>query len=1051
MKDDLVVYHLHSDNSLLDSCTKFKQYVDRAVELGQPAIAFSEHGKPLNWVKKKMYCDEKGIKYIHAVEIYLTESLTDKVRDNYHTVLIAKNRQGVKELNLAVSLSCDKDHFYYVNRLSFDEFLRLSDNIITTSACLASPLNKLEVTHPMYERLVKRYDFLELQAHNCQEQRDFNVHLVELSRRYNKPLIAGTDTHSLNQYYAECRKVLLKYKNKSYGDEDAYDLTYKTRSELEEAFARQGVLPPEIYNRAIDNTLVMADMIEPFELDTSIKYPILYGSAEEDSRIEAERVDKMLNEKLSSGVIPPEQEQGFRVALAEERRVFEKLGMSGFMLCMSELICWCKENGIPIGPGRGSVGGSRTAFVTDIIECNPEQWHTVFSRFCNEDRVEIGDVDIDCIETDRPKIFKYIVSRFGERKTARVPSFGTLQEKGTIKGIGNALAKYWEEEKTGKPFKPSDKFSPDNPYSLSNIDKVVSLFIADEQSARSNYPKIFYYYDGLLGTKISQSVHPAGMVISPITLDDSYGVFDKDGESCLVIDMEELHEVGAAKFDFLILSNIGIISDTCKLAGIPYPHMHEINFDDQKVWADMLRSPVGIFQMESPFAFSMLKKFQPHSIFDMNLVTAAVRPSGASYRDRLMDKIPNKNPTKEIDELLKNNLGYLIFQEDIIAFLQQMCGLSGSEADNVRRAIGRKDAERLERAMPKILEGYCEHSDKPRGEAEDDAKAFLKIIEDASSYSFGYNHATEYSLIGYVCAYLRCYYPCEFITALLNNAASEEDVVNGTALANDYGFKVTPPRFGVSRDRFYFDREKKEIAKGLTSVKYMSTALAGELYNVYDELEGRTFMDVLQTLTTKTSIDTRQLDILIKIGYFEEFGNMGELLKLTQVYSFFKNGAAKTISKSKVTGFLADIISDYATDRGVKGNELKSYTITDMDGLLNACEKKIRESGVPDLLLKVKIQNSIDYLGYVGIQTGRPIDRRKLLIIDIFPMRGQNGVPWGYKVNTQSLGTGKQASLTIPAKIYNQNQVSKGDIVYANNCYKNQKGYWYLNSYKIIL
>ena len=624
-----------------------------------------------------------------------------------------------------------------------------------------------------------------------------------------------------------------------------------------------------------------------------------------------------------------------------------------------------------------------------------------------------------------------------------------MQEKGTIKGIGNALAKYWEEEKTGVPFKPSDKFSPDNPYSLSNIDEIISEFFADEQSARKNHPDIFQYYDGLLDTKISQSVHPAGIVISPITLDDAYGVFDKDGDLCLMIDMDELHEVGAAKFDFLILSNIGIINETCRLAGIPYPHMHEINFNDQKVWDDMLRSPVGIFQMESPFAFSMLKKFVPHSIFDMNLITAAVRPSGASYRDKLMNKIPNKNPTKEIDKLLENNLGYLIFQEDIIAFLQQICGLSGSEADNVRRAIGRKDAERLERAMPKILEGYCKNSDKPREEAEKDAKTFLKVIEDASEYSFGYNHATEYSLIGYLCAYLRCYYPCEFITAYLNNAANEDDVINGTTLAAEYGFKVTPPRFGASRDAFYFNKEKKEIAKGLTSVKYMSAALANELYDIYDEVKGRSFMEVLKALS-KTSIDTRQLDILIKIGYFEEFGNMGELLKLVQVYSFFKNGTAKSVSKSKVVGFLADIISNYATDKGVKGNELKSYTITDMDGLLAACEEQIRKSNIPDLTLKVKIQNSIDYLGYVGIQTGLPEDRRKLLITEVFPMRGQNGVPWGYKVNTQSLGTGKQSSLTIPARIYAENQVAKGDIVYAENCYKNGKGYGYLNSYRKI-
>lgn len=1047
MTDNLVIYHLHSDNSLLDSCTGYKLYIDRAAELGQPAIAFSEHGKPLNWVKKKMYCDEKGIKYIHGVEIYLTESLNEKVRDNYHTVLIARNEQGVKELNLAVSKSCDKDHFYYVNRLSFDEFLKLSNNIITTSACLASPLNKLPVDHPMYESLVKRYDFLEIQAHDCQEQRDFNVHLAELAKKYSKPLIAGTDTHSLDKYKAECRKILLKYKNKSYGDEDTYDLTYKSREELDAAFARQGVLPSELYRQAMDNTLVMADMVEPFELDTSIKYPILYGSAEEDSRIEAERVDRMFKEKLETGVIPPEQEEAFRTALAEERKIFEKVGMNGFMLCESELICWCKEHGIAIGPGRGSVSGSRTAFVTDITDCNPEQWHTAFARFCHEDRVEPADIDTDCIDKDRPKIFQYIIDRFGAEKTARVAAFGTLQAKATIKGIGNSLAKYWEEKKSGEQFKPSDKFSPDNPYSLKNIDGVVEEFLMDEDLAKKNHPDIFFYYDGLLNTKISQSIHPAGIVISPITLTDNYGVFDKDGERCAFIDMEELHAVGAVKFDFLILKNIGIINDACKMAGIPYPHMSEMNFDDQRVWNDMLRSPIALFQFESSFAYSLMKRFKPKSIFELTLVNAALRPGGASYRDKLVGRIPNKNPSEEIDTLLKNNLGYLVYQEDVMNFLTQICGMSGGESDRIRKMITKKKVDEIEAITPKILDGYCNHSDKPRAEAEEEAMEFMKVIKDAGSYAFNFNHSVSYSLVSYLCAYLRCYYPCEFITAYLNNAANEDDVINGTTLAAEYGFKVTPPRFGASRDVFYFNKEKKEIAKGLTSVKYMSAALANELYDIYDEVKGKSFMEVLKALS-KTSIDTRQLDILIKIGYFEEFGNMGELLKLVQVYSFFKNGTAKSVSKSKVVGFLTDIISDYATDKGVKGNELKSYTITDMDGLLAACEEQIRKSDVPDLTLKVKIQNSIEYLGYVGIQTGLPEDRRKLLITEVFPMRGQNGVPWGYKVNTQSLGTGKQSSLTIPARIYAENQVAKGDIVYADNCYKNPKGYWYLNSYR---
>lgn len=1041
---------MHSDDSLLDSCTKFELYVDKAIELGQPAIAFSEHGKPLQWVKKKMYCDEQGIKYIHAVEIYLTESLEEKIRDNYHTVLIAKNLQGVKELNLAVSKSCDKEHFYYVNRLSFEEFLKLSSNIITTSACLGSPLNKLPITHPMYEKLVKRYDYLEVQPHDCQEQRDFNVHLAELAQKYKKPLIAGTDTHSLDSYKAECRRILLKYKNKSYGDEDTYDLTFKSREELEVAFAQQGVLTPEIYREAMDNTVAMAEQVEEFELDTSIKYPILYGNQEEDDRVFAERIKRMLQEKLDKGIIPIEQKEGFITALEEEQRVFKKIGMSGFMLCMSELICWCKENNIPIGPARGSVGGSRVAYVTDIIDLNPEQWHTVFSRFANSSRVEIGDIDVDLIETDRPKIFNYIIGRFGERKTARVPSFGTIIEKGTIKAIGNALAKYWEEERSGVTFKPSDKFSDDNPYLIKHIEAVVKEFTANEDSARKAHPEIFYYYDGLLNTKISQSVHPAGMVISPITLDDTYGVFDKDGCSCLMIDMNELHEVGAAKFDFLVLNNIKIISDACEMAGIPYPRTDEIDFDDQAVWKDMLSSPVGVFQMESDFAYSMLKQFNPKSIFDMALVTASVRPSGASYRERLMNRQTNRNPSKEIDKLLKDNYGFLIYQEDIIKFLQQICGLSGSEADNVRRAIGRKDEERLRKALPQILEGYCEKSNKPRKEAEQEAQAFLKVIEDSSSYSFGYNHAIAYCLIGYICAYLRYYHPYEFITSYLNNAASEEDVVNGTALAAKYGIQITAPKFGASKGEFYFNKETKTIAKGISSVKFLSNQIANELFELSRDLHTDKFMEVLMGISNQTSMDSRQLEILIKIDFFSQYGNTAELLKMKNIYSFFNDGQAKTIKKDKVSGALADILPKFATDVGTKGNKLKSYTITDMVGLLYACEDYVRSLNVLELDMRVRIQNSLDYLGYVGIQTNKPEDRRKLLVLDIIPLKGNNGVIWAYKLTTQSLGTGKQSSLTLRSQLYNVQPIKKGDIVYASGCFKNNKGYWYLTDYKKV-
>lgn len=391
INNSYIMYHCHSDYSLLDSCTKFNEYADLALKNGQKAIASTEHGKQLGWVSKKMYCDKIGLRFIHGVEIYLTETLEEKVRDNYHTILLARNLDGVKELNRLVSKSCNEDHFYYKNRISFDEFLNISDNIISTSACLASPLNKLPRDHPYYMKLARKYTFLEIQPHKNEEQIEYNRQLYGLSREIGTPLIAGTDTHSSSEYKAECRSVLISAKGQSYGDEDTLDLTYKTYDELVEMFRRQGALPEKVYMDAIQTTNLLYDMTEDFELDQSIKYPILYGSREADSKIFAETVNRMLQEKLDKGIIPVSQEHAFREAIKEEMEVFQKLEMDGFMLSMSELIRWCKKQGMAIGTARGSVGGSRVAYVTNIIDLNPETWGTVFSRFANADRVEIGD------------------------------------------------------------------------------------------------------------------------------------------------------------------------------------------------------------------------------------------------------------------------------------------------------------------------------------------------------------------------------------------------------------------------------------------------------------------------------------------------------------------------------------------------------------------------------------------------------------------------------------------------------------------------------------
>lgn len=1029
------LYHCHSDYSLLDSCTDFKEYADLVKASGGTAIASTEHGFPRGWVSKKLYCDQIGLKFLHGVEIYLTERLEPKQRDNYHTILIAKNEAGVKELNRLVTVSSSKDHTYYVNRISFEEFLGISDNVIKTSACLASPLSRLNEDNPWFEKLLKHYDFLEVQPHSHPDQVAFNKKLARLSAKCGIPLIAGTDTHNSSAYKAECRDILLAAKGQSYGDEDKFDLSYKTYDELVEMFKAQGALSEDEYMSAIANTNVLADLCENFTLDTSIKYPVLYGSPEEDERQFEDRVWESLDDKLRSGVIPAEQENAFRDALKEELRVFKKLRMSGFMLSMSDLVRWCKSEGMAIGTARGSVGGSRAAYVTDIIDLNPEQWNTVFSRFANENRVEIGDIDVDVVYDDRPRIFQYITDRFGKDKTARVAAYGTLADKSVIDEVCRALAKTKDKQK----------------YSIAQTKLIKKEFAENPDAARKKYPEVFYYYDGLAGVKCSQSVHPAGMVISPITLDDHYGMFLKDGEMCLLLDMEDAHEAGLAKYDFLALKTVKVIQDTCRYIGRNYPKTHEIDWLDEAVWADMCKNQTTIFQFESPFASECLRKFQPKNIFDMSLVTACIRPSGTSYRDELLNRNPHKNPSELIDDLLKDNLGFLVYQEDTIKFLQQICGLSGSEADNIRRAIGRKQKDRLEKALPSILEGYCAKSPQPREVAEQEAKEFLQIIEDSASYQFGLNHSIAYCLLGYLCAYYRYYHPVEYITAFLNNAANDEDVKNGAMLAKIYNVKITSPQWGISASEYVFDTEKRVIAQGLSSVKYMSETAVEEMRTLYEN-QYAFFMDLLTDIDSKTTIDARQLDILVKLDFFSDFGNQRELLRLIDLFTnTFKRGQAKQIKKTIVDGTpLESIVQRYAVGTTKSGGVAKSYKLLDVISILREAEEAVLSVGMEDLSDLIKVRNFYDIMGYLGYASGKNEDRRKLYVTDVKPLfRKKDEKQFGYSVFTKSIGSGIESRFTVMNGLYNKEPVKAGDIICCK-AWERDKGYYKMLDYEKI-
>ena len=891
MSKSYFLYHLHSDYSnttIVDSTSKIEQYIERAKEEGMTALAFSEHGNLQNHIKKKQLIEKSEMKYVHGIEAYVTSTLSEKIADNFHIGLYAKNYDGFLELNKLVSNSSNKEdnHFYYRPRISFDELYSTSSNIIITTACLGNFMWQWEKENNWYQQKLfldfaqRNRDrvFLEIQYHNNKDQIDYNKALYGWAQDYNLRLIAGTDTHNVDDYAAECRSILQKAKGIVYSNEDSFDLTFKTYNELVEAFEIQDSIPMKAVMTAIENTNVFADMVEEFELDYSFKYPTLYDNPD---KLLKERVVEAFKLKRDAGILDINRLDEYKDRIKEEYNAYKKLGMASYMLFVGELCQWSWDNDIPINFGRGSVTGSIIAYLLNITDVDSVKWGTVFSRFINVDRVSLPDIDLDFAPDDREKVYSYIRERMGNDNTSKIITFMTSKDKGSIDAICRALN---IDISTGK--------------------RIKDVFETSEQQARDKYPNVMYYFDGVKGTIVSNGVHPAGMIASPSTLSDNLGTIrDSNNEVISSCDMKGVDSLNYVKLDILGLKNIAIVDDVFKYVNKDYMKSHEFNFDDQDVWDDIKKSPVGIFQMSNDYAFDALKRFDARSLDDMSIVNAAIRPSGASYRDRLFAGVINNNPSKEIDEILKDTRHFIIFQEQTIRFLQIACGFSGSASDNIRRYISKKMTKELEEAIPKVIDGYCENAgkDKSREIAEQEAEQFIQTLQDSADYQFSYNHALPYSMLGFTCGYLRYKHPIEFTTAFLNNANNEEDYINGEKLAKLKGFTIRPIKFSRSKGSYVFNKQEMAIYKGFTSIKYLQEKIANELYELAEDNEYDNFVDLLVDIVEKTSVDTRQLKILVKSNFFSDIDEIGKLLDVTEEFLSGKNKYQKTyVEKTKI-------------------------------------------------------------------------------------------------------------------------------------------------------
>lgn len=997
----------------IDSVTSYDEYIKQAKTWGMTAMAFSEHGSVFQWVKKKLCMEEFGIKFIAAEEFYLTSTLNEKIRDNYHCLLIAKNYAGVLELNKLSSKSFNRDDnsFYYVPRITIDDVKNTSDNIIVSTACLGGVLNKApdDIRLDFLKWLTRHKDrcFLEIQPHLDQEQVRYNQLLYKLSQQTGLRLLMCTDTHALNAKHVEGRSILQKAKNIHFDGEDKFHLEMLSYNELVDLCKQQDALPMDVYLNSIEMTNIVADMIEPFELDYSYKYPHLWG---DDS-------ERVLRDKIAGGIkwrgvdkLPNHQEYLDRIEY--EMKAYIHNGAIDFMLLMEDIITWCKTQGIFVGYGRGSCNGSVIAYLLGITEMDSIKHGLNFDRFMNTERVSLSDIDTDFPPRRINEVKQYIFNKHGLH-CSDIVTFNTIAMKGAVRDVGRAL---------GMP--------------LDEVDAICNVVEQDEDGCRSKYPELFKYVDIVNGCVVSVGNHPCGLVCSPVSIDDRMGLFTTSTDDVPIsqINMKEVDLQNYVKLDLLKLDTIELINETCKLAGIERLTPDNIDINDGAVWNSIRDDTTCIFQWEGAtgdryikqlLSDSNIQKFKAFNpdIDYMTLLSignGAIRPAGASYRDDFANGVIRKSGNAAIDEFMKPTFGYLVFQCQIIQFLHEYCGYTMGEADVVRRHFAKKIG--TDKDIPQIKAGFAKTMSERYNMSQEESDAviadFIQVIIDASNYLFSLNHSQPYSYEGYVSGWLRYHYPLQFLTVALNiNQSNGEKTDALTAYAHKVGITINPPKFRHSRSDYLCDVNSNCIYKGLGSIKYMSSDVAENLYLLRDK-QFKNFIDFLfcmQHLPTKP--DSRQLDILIKIGYFSEFGKARALLEGVRVFNLFYKSKTIKLDKWIEMRYNVDVLRQHAekmTDKTASG--IDNYA------LILAI---LKQESMPKTTVVDMLRWQAEFLGYVdGRDSKRDIN--DWLVLD--SKTTNYGTAWLRLYNLQH---GVERQYKCNKKWWATHQCKSGDVIKA--------------------
>ena len=885
MTASFVHLHLHTQFSLLDGANQIEPLVQQIKSFGQPAVAMTDHGNMFGAIEFYRKAKEVGVKPIIGCEAYMALGSRHAKKDSglahndyYHLILLARNLTGYQNLIKLVSKAY-LEGFYYKPRMDKEILKEHHEGLIALSGCLSGEIpyligqkdmaGALAVAGEFQEIFGKEHFYLEVQANGLDHQRIANAGLVEIHKKLGIPLAGTNDCHYLKKEDARPHELMLCLQTgKTLSDParmkfDTDQLYVKSTEEIAPAFSE--------FPGAVSNTCRIADSCD-LELALNKTHLPQYKAPEGYTResyvehLAVEGLKARLSERPSS--IPAAV---YEQRLREELLVICSMGFAGYFLIVWDIIRFARSRGIPVGPGRGSAAGSLVAYALRITDLDPLVYTLLFERFLNPERVSLPDIDMDFCMDRRGEVLNYVVEKYGSDHVAQIITFGTLGAKAAIRDVGRVLE---------MPYADADKVAKLVPNQLNiTLEQALDTEPRLRELVETD-PKVrelMTIAQSLEGLARHASTHAAGVVISEGLLTDHVPLYKGANDEIVTqYSMGDVEKIGLVKFDFLGLKTLTMIRRAETLINDGRPdqpalHVDRLPFDDAKTFA-LLSSgkTTGIFQLESSGMRDLLTGFKPDRFEDIIAIIALYRPGPMDlipdFIKRKQGKIPIAYELPELEPILKDTYGVIVYQEQVMAIANRVAGFSLGQADILRRAMGKKKPEEMEKLRVKFLEGA-----RQKKIADKKAEKLYELIQKFAGYGFNKSHAAAYAVVCYQTGYLKAHYPTEFMAALMTSDMGNQDKIVGYFTeCRDLGIKVLGPDVNESQKNFAV--VDGAIRFGLAAIKNVGEGAVDSVLAIRAD-SGRftSFFNFCQRVDLH-KVNKRMLEGLIKAGAFDSLG-----------------------------------------------------------------------------------------------------------------------------------------------------------------------------------